>query len=452
MDGDMSSRRQLHLNLNFMNAGSYSSAWRWPESLPTDFIDLDFFVRHAQIAERGTFDAIFLADNPALPDRPDLRPFQALEPTIVLATIAAATSHIGLIATLSTTYNEPYNVARRFASLDHASSGRAGWNIVTTADADTAENFGAANAVPHGERYARAGEFADIVTGLWDSWDEEALVGDQAGGRFADPAGIHRLDHKGRYFSVRGALNVPRSPQGRPIIVQAGGSEDGQNLAARHADLVFSVAHTLAEAQEFAGGLRHKLKRAGRPPEAIAICPGLVTILGGTEEEARRREQELWESVPIEYGIARLARTLNVDPSRLKPDEPLPSDIPFPENASQTFFKGALRLAARDRLTARDLVKALGGGGTQHRLAVGTPEQVADGIEEWFRSGAVDGFNIMPDVVASGLPAFVEEVVPLLRRRGIFRSEYDGRTLRRHLGLPPPVSRYARAPAGAALA
>jgi FMN-dependent oxidoreductase (nitrilotriacetate monooxygenase family) len=448
----MSNQRQLHLNLNFINAGSYSSAWRWPESRPGDFVDVNFFVRHAQLAERGTFDAIFLADNPALPDRPDLRPFQALEPTITLATIAGATTHIGLIATLSTTYNEPYNVARRFASLDHASGGRAGWNIVTTADADTAENFGLTSVIPHGERYARAGEFADIVTGLWDSWEDEALIGDQAAGRFIDPSRIHRLDHRGRYFSVGGALNLPRSPQGRPIVVQAGGSDDGQELAARHADLVFSVAHSLKEAQDFSASLRGKLKRVGRPPDAIAICPGLVTILGGTEAEAKRREQELWDGVPIEYGVARLARTLNVDPSRLKPDEPLPEDIPFPRDHSQTFFKGAVRLAERGSLTVRDLVKTLGGGGTQHRLVVGTPEQVADGIEQWFRSGAVDGFNIMPDIIASGLQAFVDEVVPLLRRRGIFRTEYTGNTLRHHLGLPHPAHRHGRPQATAASA
>lgn len=437
--------RQLHLNLNFMNAGSYSSAWRRPESEPTDFIDPAFLVRQAQLAERGTFDAVFLADNPVLPDRPDLRPYQALEPTLVLAVMAAATTRIGLIATLSTTYNEPYNVARRFASLDHLSGGRSGWNIVTTADTATARNFGLDSVLPHDERYARAGEFADVVTALWDSWEPGALIGDKEQGRFIDGGRIHPIGHKGRYFSVQGALNVPTSPQGRPIIVQAGGSGDGQDLAARHADLVFSVAHNLAEAQEFSASLRGRVRRAGRSPGDVVICPGLVTILGGTEAEAKRREQELWESVPIEYGLARLARTLNVDPARLKLDEALPADIAFPENHSQTFFKGTVDLARRDRLTVRDLVKAQGGGGTQHRLAVGTPEQVADGIADWFLSGAIDGFNIMPDVTPSGLEAFVEEVVPLLRRRGIFRTAYSGRTLRDHLGLAPPASRHGRA-------
>ncbi|WP_395453784.1 LLM class flavin-dependent oxidoreductase (plasmid) [Azospirillum melinis] len=446
----MSPPRQLHLNLNFMNAGSYSSAWRRPESEAADFIDPAFLVRQAQLAERGTFDAVFLADNPALPDRPDLRPYQALEPTIVLAAMAAATTHIGLIATLSTTYNEPYNVARRFASLDHVSGGRSGWNIVTTAETGTARNFGLDEVLPHDQRYARAVEFADVVTALWDSWEPGALVGDKESGRFIDGSRIHPINHRGRFFAVQGALNVPPSPQGRPVIVQAGGSGDGQDLAARHADLVFSVAHSLEEARSFADGLRARLLRAGRTPADVVICPGLVTILGSTEAEAKRRERELWESVPIDYGLARLARTLNVDPGRLKLDEPLPADIPFPENHSQTFFKGTVTLAQRNGLTVRDLVKAQGGGGTQHRLAVGTPEQVADGIEAWFRSGAVDGFNIMPDVTASGLEVFVEEVVPLLRKRGIFREAYSGRTLRDHLGLPPPSVRHRRPAAATA--
>lgn len=442
----MGHKRQLHLNLNFMNAGSYTSAWRWPESDPRDFLTADYFVRQAQLAERGTFDAIFLADNPGLPEGIESRPFQSLEPTVVLATIAAATRHIGLIATASTSYNEPYNIARRFASLDHLSGGRAGWNIVTTAEPRTGANFGRAEQTPHAVRYEKAIEFADVVSALWDSWEEDAFIGDQEAGRLIDLGRIHRTDHKGTYFSVAGPLNVPRTPQGRPVFVQAGGSDHGMELAARHADLVFSVAYTLQDAITFSDKLKGRLRQAERPEDAIVICPGLVVIIGGTEQEARRREQELWETTPIEYGLHRLAEKLQLDPSILKLDEPLPEDIPFPTDHRQTFFKETVSLARRDNLTVRQLIKAQGGGGTAHRVVVGTPEQIAAGIEEWFLSGAIGGFNIMPDVTVSGLAAFVEEVVPILRRRGIFRTSYEGTTLREHLGLAIPGNRFSPVP------
>lgn len=434
----MPQTRQLHLNLNFLNAGTFASAWRWPDSQAADFADVQYHVRTAQLAEKGAFDAVFLADFPALSDRPEYRPFQSLEPTVTLATIAAATSHIGLIGTVSSSYNEPYNIARRFGSLDHASGGRAGVNIVTTADGQAGRNFGLSRPPGHRERYERAAEFADVVKALWDSWEDDALVGDKAGARFVDTSKVHPIRHVGRYFSVEGALNVPRSPQGRPIVVQAGGSEDGKDFAARHADAVFSVAHSLADAIEYSSDLRGRAVANGRAPGDILIFPGLVTVIGGTEAEAKRREQELWDLVPIEYGLGRLAGILQVDPASLDLDKPLPGNLTVPTDGMQTFFKGALTLAERGKLTVRELIRAQGGG-TGHRIVVGTPEQIAEGIEEWFRTGAVDGFNIMPDVIRSGFDAFVEEVVPLLRRRGIFRERYDGRTLRDHFGLARPA-------------
>ncbi len=433
----MEQPKQLHLNLNFLNAGTFASAWRWPSSTPGDYADVQFYVRVAQLAERGTFDSVFLADFPALSDRPEYRPFQSLEPTITLATIAAATRHIGLIATASSTYNEPYNIARRFASLDHASGGRAGLNIVTTADRQAGRNFGIAQPPAHHVRYERAAEFADVVKALWDSWEDDALVGDKDSARFIDTTKIHPIRHAGAHFSVEGALNVPRPPQGRPIVVQAGGSDDGKDFAARHADAVFSVAHSLPDAVDYARDLGARVRAYGRSPEDILIFPGLVTVIGGTEEEARRREQELWELVPIEYGLGRLAGILQVDPQSLKLDEPLPDNLALPVDGMQTFFKGALTLAERGRLTVRQLIRAQGGG-TGHRIVVGTPEQIAANIEEWFLSGAVGGFNVMPDVTVSGLDAFVEHVVPILRRRGIFRQDYAGTTLRDHFGLARP--------------
>ncbi len=445
----MSAGKQLHLNLNFLNAGTFASAWRWPDSAPAGFADVQYYVRTAQLAEKGTFDAVFLADFPALSDQPDYRPFQSLEPTITLATIAAATKHIGLIATASSTYNEPYNIARRFASLDHASGGRTGLNIVTTADKTAGRNFGQTQPPAHHVRYERAAEFADVVKALWDSWEDDAFVGDKQTARFVDTTKVHPIRHQGRHFSVDGALNVPRPPQGRPIVVQAGGSDDGKDFAARHADAVFSVAHSLPDAVEYAQDLRARAISHGRSADEILIFPGLVTVIGGTEAEAKRREEELWNLVPIEYGLGRLAGILQVDPSRLKLDEPLPENLSLPTDGMQTFFKGALTLAERGKLTVRQLIRAQGGG-TGHRIVVGTPEQIAANIEEWFLSGAVAGFNVMPDVIASGLDAFVEEVVPLLRRRGIFRNSYTGTTLRDHFGLARPP-RLADAPAPSAL-
>lgn len=447
----MPDRPQLHLNLLFNNAGNFSGAWRWPASDPAAFVDLDYYVRTAKLVERGTFDAVFLADHPGLASGYEHRPFQALEPTIVLATIAAATERIGLIATASTTYNDPYNIARRFASLDHASRGRAGLNLVTTADPESARNFGQTDVVAHGARYRRAHEFTEVVQALWDSWEDAAFVGDKASARFIDPSRVHRIGHRGEHFSVEGPLNLPRPPQGRPILVQAGGSDDGRELAAKYADVVFTAAQSLQEAKDYADDLRRRLRRVGRAPDSLIILPGLVTVIAGTEAEAKRREEEVSEIAPLEYGLIRLAGTLQLDPSDLKLDEPLPENLPLPINGNQTAFNVTVNLAKRGNLTVRQLLRALGGGGTMHRIIVGTPEQIANSIEEWFLTGAIGGFNVVPDVIASGLEVFVDHVVPELRRRGIFRTEYKGSTLREHFGLARPESRYAtRAPVAAA--
>ncbi|MFG1480054.1 LLM class flavin-dependent oxidoreductase [Xanthobacter sp. V4C-4] len=426
--------RRLHLNLNFLNAGTVGSAWRWPGNDPKAFFDIDYYIRVAQLAEKGTFDSVFLADFPALTGRPDFAPFQSLEPTIALAVISAHTRHIGLIATISSSFNEPFNIARRFATLDHASRGRIGINIVTSADRGSALNFGRSDVVPHAERYARADEFTSAIKALWSSWDDDAVIGDQAGGRFIDVSKVREVGFSGAHFTIRGPLNVPKGPQGRPVIVQAGGSAEGTDLAARHADAVFALAHELDDAVSYSRTLRERAAAHGRDPASVLVFPGLVTIIGGTEEEARRREQEIWDLLPLELGLARLAGTLGVDPATLDPDKPLPDDLKLPENGIQTFFLGTTRLARAHGWTVRELIRYQRGG-THHRVVVGTPEQIADGIETWFRAGAVDGFNVMPDVLPSGLESFVDEVVPLLRRRGLFREAYDGTTLRDHFGL-----------------
>ncbi|MCJ2135317.1 LLM class flavin-dependent oxidoreductase [Methylobacterium sp. J-026] len=439
------SSRTLHLNVNLLHSGVYPSAWRLPDSRPDAFIDIDHVVRVARVAERGKLDAIFLADTPAINDRIDYRPFNALEPTVVLASVAAVTRHIGLIATASTTYNEPYNLARRFATLDLVSRGRAGWNVVTTADAAAGRNFGFAGAAEHGGRYARAREFTDVVHALWDSWEDDAFLGDKASGRFVDPGKVHAVDHRGAYYSVAGPLTVPRGPQGRPVTFQAGGSEDGRELAAATADAVFSLAQTIDDGVAYARDLRARAARYGRGPDALVILPGLATVIGSTEAEARRRQDELWDLVPLDYSLARLAGTLRIDPARLDLDKPLPDPLPLPPDANHTMFLGTVALARRDGLTVRQLLRALGGG-VGHRIVAGTPEAIADDIEAWFRAGAADGFNLMPDVLPDGLETFVDAVVPLLQRRGLFRRDYAGATLRDHLGLARPPSRYAAPP------
>ncbi|MES5481300.1 LLM class flavin-dependent oxidoreductase [Bradyrhizobium sp. INPA03-11B] len=444
------SHRQLHLNVNLLHSGVYASAWRLPESDPRACFDVGHYVRVAQIAERGKLDAIFLADTPAITDRIDYRSFMSMEPTIVLASVAAATTHIGLIATASTTYNEPYNIARRFATLDLASGGRAGWNAVTTADATASRNFGLANVLEHKARYDRAKEFAEVVHALWDSWEDDAFVGDKVTARFVDTSKVHPIAHRGAHYSVAGPLNVPRSPQGRPVTVQAGGSSDGRDLAAAQAEAVFTLAQTIDEGVAYARDLRARAVAYGRASDSIVILPGLATVIGSTEAEAKRRQDELWNLVPIEYSLARLAGTLQVDPAILDLDKPLP-DLPLPANANHTMFKGTVALARRGNLTVRQLLRALGGG-VGHRIIVGTPEQIADDIEAWFQAGAADGFNLMPDVLPTGLEVFVDSVVPILQRRGLFRRDYAGTTLRDHLGLPRPASRFAQREAGSASA
>ena len=435
------SKRKLHLNVNLLHSGVYASAWRLPDSDPGAFFDVGHYINVAKIAERGKFDAIFLADTPAVTDRIDLRPFLSMEPTIVLASVAAATTHIGLIATASTTYNEPYNIARRFATLDHASGGRTGWNAVTTADAAAGRNFGLPQVLEHKARYDRAKEFVEIVHALWDSWEDDAFVGDKALARFVDTSRVHAIRHRGAHYNVEGPLNVPRSPQGRPVTVQAGGSGDGRDLAAAQAEAVFTLSQSIEDGVAYARDLRSRAVAYGRPSDSIVILPGLATVIGGTEAEAKRRQDELWNLVPIQYSLSRLAGTLQVSPDLLDLDKPLP-DLPVPVNANQTMFHGTVNLAREGNLTVRELLKALGGG-VGHRIIVGTPEQIADDIAAWFAAGAADGFNLMPDVLPSGLASFVDEVVPLLQKRGIFRRDYEGTTLRDHLGLARPPSRFA---------
>jgi FMN-dependent oxidoreductase (nitrilotriacetate monooxygenase family) len=433
----------LHLNAFLMGVGHHEAAWRLPESDPYASWNVAHFQDLARTAERGKLDSLFLADSPVQHDDPGRRPGGTLEPTVLLAALAGATEHIGLIATASTSYNEPYNLARRFASLDHASNGRAGWNIVTTAGADADRNFGLDDAPAHRERYERAAEFVEVSTKLWDSWADDAVLADKHAGVHADAAKVRAIHHHGRFFSVDGALNVPRSPQAYPLLVQAGSSEDGKAFAARFAEAVFTAQQTLDEARTFYQDLKRRAAALGRDPDGIMILPGIVPVLGDTEAEARELEAELERLISPEYARRQLAARFRLDPDALALDEPLPADLPHEDEieGAKSRYTLIVDLARRENLTVRQLIARLGGG-RGHRTFTGTPVQVADAIEEWFDHGAADGFNIMPAVLPSGLESFVDKVVPILQERGRFRTDYQGTTLREHYGLPRPANQF----------
>jgi FMN-dependent oxidoreductase (nitrilotriacetate monooxygenase family) len=435
--------RQLHLNAFLMSSGHHEAAWRLPESDPHADFDLAHWIRLARIAEAGKLDSLFLADGPALWHSAEFRPAGSLDPLVLLTALAGATERIGLIGTASTTYNSPYNLARRFNSLDHVSNGRAGWNIVTTSTRSAARNFGLDVHPDPEARYARADEFIEIATKLWDSWEDGAAVGDQAAGRYADPDAIHAIDHHGPHYSVAGPLNAPRSPQGHPLLVQAGSSTAGKALAARYAEAVFTAQQTLADGQAFYADLKAQVEAAGRDRDGLKILPGVVPILGGTEAEAHARARELEELIVPENGLRQLSELLSVPVDAFDLDAQLPAEIPdgAPDSPSRPAL--VVALARRERLTVRELIGRLGGG-RGHWTLTGTPEQVADHLQTWFQEGAADGFNVMGAALPAHLEDFIEQVVPILRARGLFREDYAGTTLRDHYGLPRPASRYAR--------
>ena len=435
----------MHFNLFIIDTGHHEASWRLPESDARANTDVDYYERLARAAEAAKFDSLFLADSPVLWNDPGRRPSGRLEPITLLTALARATQRIGLIATASTSYNDPYNLARRFASLDHLSGGRAGWNIVTTAGDEAARNFGLDAQPAHAERYQRAAEFVEVSRKLWDSWEDDAVVADKARGVHALASRVHPIEHAGRFFRVRGPFDVPRSPQGHPVLVQAGSSQDGKEFAARYAEAVFTAQQTLAEGQAFYADLKRRARALGRNPDGIKILPGIVPVLGSTEAEARALDAELDRLIVAEPARDRLALLLGVEPERLALDAPLPGDLPAEDEieGAKSRYTLVVELGRRENLTVRELIGRLGGG-RGHRTLAGTPEQVADTIEHWCTHGAADGFNIMPAVLPSGLELFAGHVVPLLQRRGLFRTDYEGTTLREHYGLARPASQYAR--------
>jgi FMN-dependent oxidoreductase (nitrilotriacetate monooxygenase family) len=441
-------KRQLHLNLFIHSRGHHEASWRHPAASPLALTDIRYYQDLAQRAERGLFDSIFLADQLALGNDASQAARTWLEPVTVLAAVAVATSRIGLIATCSTTYTEPFNLARQFGSLDHISNGRVGWNIVTSWLATAADNFGGAGQLSHADRYARAEEYMAVVKALWDSWAEDAVIDDRAGGRYAKADRIRPIDHKGEYYQVAGPLNLPRTPQGRPVFVQAGSSDTGRHFAARHAEAVFTAHLEKATAQAFYADLKSLIAAEGRSPEQVLVLPGLSPMIGATEAEAQRLARETDDLSDPEVGRKRLSgRFGGHDFSHLPLDRPLaPEDFPAPSSveAARSRTEVILSLVRRERPTLRQLLGTLAGA-RGHFTFAGTPEQVADLIEDWFTDGAADGFNIMPPLLPSMLDVFRDEVIPLLQRRGLFRTAYAGTTLREHYGLPSPESSFRQA-------
>jgi len=441
--------RQLHFNLFLHDTGHHEASWRLAESDPYANVSLAAHQQLTRIAEDAKFDSVFLADSPVLWGDPGRRPSGKLEPTLLLASLAVSTNRIGLIATASTSYNEPYNLARRFASLDHLSGGRAGWNIVTTAGADAARNFGLDDQPLHKTRYERADEFLEVSTKLWDSWADDAVIADKTAGVHARADRVRPIRHQGTYFRVEGPLNLPRSPQGHPLLVQAGSSEDGKEFAAKWAEAIFTAQPTLAESQAFYADLKRRAAAAGRAPDHLVILPGIVPVIGATEAEARELDAELDRLIGPQYALQTIAQTLRVDADLLHLDQPLPADLPTEDEIEGAKSRRTLIVdwARRENLTVRQLIGKLGGG-RGHRTFAGTPLQVADTIQHYFENGAADGFNIMPAVLPSGIELFATEVVPILQERGLFRTEYEGTTLREHYGLPRPADRLTPALAG----
>ncbi len=439
----MSEKRQLHLGAFMRPATIHTGGWRYPGAAADANFNFPQMKKFTQKLEAARFDAFFMADHLAVLNMP----MEALkrsatptsfEPFTLLPALAEATEHIGLVATGSTTYDEPYHVARRFASLDHISGGRAGWNIVTTSNPDASLNFGLEEALEHSDRYARAREFYDVVTGLWDSWADDAFLQDQKSGIYFDPEKLHVLDHKGRYFSVRGPLNIARPIQGWPLIVQAGSSDAGRQLAAETAEAVFTSHSDLAAGQQFYTDLKARAARVGRDGDHIKILPACFVVIGDTVEEARAKRAKIDSLVHFDSAIASLSIALGHDASKFDPDGPLP-DIPE-SNASKSGRERAIKMAAREDLTVRQLAQQL--GGYSGAAMVGTPETIADEMAEWLETRGSDGFTVMFSHLPGGLDEFCDRVVPELQRRGLFRREYAGATLRENLGLPRPANRY----------
>jgi N-acetyl-S-(2-succino)cysteine monooxygenase len=429
--------RELHLNAFLHGSGHHEAAWRHPDVDPRAELEIEHYVSIARAAERGKLDSLFLADGLAISQNISYNVHHSFEPLTLLSALAGATRRIGLIATASTTYNQPYSLARALASVDRISGGRAGWNIVTSAGQGEARNFNLADRPDHAQRYERAGEFLETAKALWDSWADDAVVANKASGIYSDAVKIRAIEHLGKHFQVKGPLNLPRPIQGHPLLVQAGSSEAGKDFAARHAEAVFTAHLSVEAAREFYADVKGRLAQYGRSPSELLILPGISAYIGDTVEEAQGKYDHLNSLINPEYGVRQLSAQLDFDLSGYPLDAQLP-EIPADTDGSQSRKKLIVDVAKKESLTIRGLTERLAGA-RGHYTFIGTPEQVAVEIELWFSTGAADGFNIMPPTFPGGLDDFVDKVVPLLQKRGLFRTEYTGRTLREHYGLKRPV-------------
>ncbi|MER2537521.1 MAG: LLM class flavin-dependent oxidoreductase [Rhizobiaceae bacterium] len=440
----MSRQDQMKLGLSVRGVGYHIAAWRYPGVDPRGEMGLSHYLAAARTAERGKFDMIFFADGVAIRENGDERALSGfstlarMEPMTLLPALGVLTERIGLVATASTTYNAPYHIARKFATLDHLSGGRACWNAVTSWSDAEALNFGLKDQIDIELRYERATEFIDVVLGLWDSWDDDAFLFDKEGGRFHDPAKLHTLDHKGEFYSVRGPLNVARSPQGRPVVCQAGASEKGREMAARSADVVFCAAATKEAGQTFYRQVKSRLPAYGRKEHGLKVLPGVSAIVGRTEAEAQEKYRLLQSLILPDVGKAVIG-TMVGDLSNYDVDDPLPQ---VEDRKIQSIGKSMQERARTEQLTIRQLYERVANG-RGHLSLVGSAEQVAQTMIEWFESGACDGFNVAAPYLPGSLDDFVELVVPILQDRGVFRKDYEGATLRENLGLEYPESRHA---------
>lgn len=447
----MTNPRHLCLGLLTHPTGNHVASWMHPKAQIDAGSNFSHYVELAQIAERGNFDFLFLADSLAVRGG-DLEPLSRwpqymayFEPTTLLSAIAAVTTRLGLVATATTSYNEPYNIARRYASLDHISNGRAGWNIVTSSNPDEARNFGREDHFGHEDRYARAREFHDVVCKLWDSWEDDAFVRDRSTSRYFDPKKLHVADHQGEYFKVRGPLNISRPPQGRPVIAQAGSSETGRDFAGYCAEIIFAPLHSLDAARKFSTSIAERARAHGRSRDDIRITPGLNVIVAETLSEAQAKKAYLENLVHPTVGLALLSTALGgVDLSACPIDEPLALErIPNTTNASQGTLAHLVEMSQREQKTVRDLYLEYAGARGQ-RTIVGTAETIADEMQEWFEDGSVDGFLFQPSVAPVDLQDFVDMVIPELKRRGLLNTSTVETTLRQRLGLHRPNSMYVK--------
>lgn len=431
----MTDTRRLHLNAVIFGLGSHEAGWRMPESDPLASTSLDYWIDIARRSEAAGFDALFLGDVLALQQGADRHLSDAMDPFIILAALAAVTSRIGLIGTASTSFDHPFHLARRFASLDHISKGRAGWNVVTSSNALEAKNFGLDAMPEHDARYRRAADVVDAAIALWDSWEPDARHPDKTSGRYFDPAKVHAVNHSGTYGGTAGPLNVPRPPQGRPILAQAGASEAGRAFAARYADIVFTVQSTLSEAQAFYRDIKSRAADIGRDPNKVLIFPGIVPIAAPSQAEAETRLAQMNSFAVIEHVLAKLSEFLGADLSHAELDAPLPAEIGTgaPNQSSQSRVAVLVGIARRDNLTLRQLLLRLASG-RGHLLAVGTGEAIADTMQHWFEQGAADGFNVMAPVMPADLQSFIDHVLPILRQRSLV-TQTTGTNLRQRLGL-----------------